>query len=325
MKRLALCWLAISLLLGGCRREVSGSYLASDASAVCWLQIVRTGDGHLSGQIVSSVLKSDGEVERNSVSLTGAVDGENITLTGGGFLGMGSPTLSGKLSGDSVTLMGMQSAPLSLKRASFDDYQSKLMAQATRSQAIQSARAAADTRQRELEAQKDFVVQVDRLIDRMQTFDEEAEVHLGRFPKAEKGYESITVRINEDCTLERQLVNIRNRSVDRSQLFVEATQVSFETEQMHSEEQSLESSLQTNIVPLKDEAADLEKRCNQSSAAAPVGSEAPRIACNRLLAAAPTFQQKYAAVIAGLSHLEEVYMREKTSQTRLIAEAKQMR
>ena len=163
LRRFAVCWLAGLLLLSGCKKDVSGSYVAADNVAVCWLQIVRTPDDHLSGQIVCSVLKPDGNIEHSSVSLTGAVNGENITLVGGGFLGMATTTLSGTFNGDALTLTGVQSTPVSLKRASLADYQAKLGEQTTRSQGIISARATATTRQRTFQAQKNFVSEIDQV------------------------------------------------------------------------------------------------------------------------------------------------------------------
>ncbi len=56
MKRFAWYGLAALILLSGCKKDVSGSYLANDKVAVCWLQLVRTPDNHLTGQMVSSVL-----------------------------------------------------------------------------------------------------------------------------------------------------------------------------------------------------------------------------------------------------------------------------
>jgi len=104
-----------ALVLSGCRRKISGSYLASDKVAVCWLQLVRTPDNHLTGQIVLSTLKPDGQIEHQSVALTGPVNGENVTLTGSGFLALASATLSGTFDANSLTLTGVQSTPIILK------------------------------------------------------------------------------------------------------------------------------------------------------------------------------------------------------------------
>jgi len=289
---------------------------------------VRTPDGHLSGQVVSSVLKPDGEVEHTSLSLTGAANGETVTLTGGGFLGMANTTLSGTFNGDAITLIGVQSTPVSLKRATLDDYQAKLGEQKTRSQAILSARAEADTRQQTFQAQKDFVAEVDRLVGRMQNFDSEADVHLARFPNAEKAYESITAKVNEYVTRERQLVGNPSRAVDRSQLEVAASQASLDTDQVQYQVQALQSSLETNIAPLVIEVTALERGCSSN---APLGAnltegeiEAHQSACNHLMGAAPTFNQRYVALTAGLNHLEEVYKREKSAQARLLVVAREI-
>ena len=78
--------------------------------------------------------------------------------------------------------------------------------------------------------------------------DAEADLHLGRFPNAEKGYEAITAKVSEYVTRERQLAGSPNRTVDRSQLYVAANQASLNTDQMHYQGQSLQSSLDTNSL-----------------------------------------------------------------------------
>lgn len=328
MNRFALCCLPAFVLLTGCKKDVSGSYLADDKVAVCWLQLVRTPDDRLTGQIVSSVLKPDGKIDHRSVSLTGAVNGENVTLTGDGYLGMAATTLSGTFDGDSLTLSGVQSMPVALKRATLADYQAKLGEQTTRSQAIISARATATARQEAFQSQRNFVAGIEMLIGRMQHFNSEADVHLGRFPNAEKGYQAITAKVSEYVTRERQLAGNANQAVDRSQLDAAAMEASFNTDQMHYQGQALQSSLERDIAPLVNEVTGLEQGCRQSGPVSanltPAEIEARRGACNRLLNAAPAFYQKYAAMGAGLNHLERVYRREKDSQTRLLAAAQKM-
>src|SRR5579863_8804241 len=108
--------LAAVTVLAGCHANISGSYLATDQSSVAWLQVVRTPDNRLTGQLAASILKPDGSIEQNSISVTGAVDGENVTLSGSGFLGLQSFVLSGTLNGDTLTLTGAQSIPVSFKR-----------------------------------------------------------------------------------------------------------------------------------------------------------------------------------------------------------------
>lgn len=328
MHRFALCCLAALVLLIGCKKDVSGSYLVNDNVAVCWLQVVRTPDDHLTGQLVSSVLKPDGKIDHESVSLGGAVNGENVTLTGGGLFGLSTTTLSGTFDGNTLTLTGVQLTPVTLKRATLSDYQAQLAEQTKRSDAIISAYATAAARQRTFQAQKNFVAQVDQAIGGMQRFDQEADAHLARFPNAEKGYEAITAKVNEYVTRERQLVGNPDRAVDRSQLYVSANQASLDTDQMHYHAQSLQSSLEVDTAPLVNEVTALEQRCHQDGSFAtnltPAEMQAHRDACNRLLSAAPMFQQKYAAMASGLNNLEGVYKREKDAQTKLLEGAQRL-
>lgn len=328
MRRIALCGLAALILLSGCKRDISGMYLVNDKVAVCWLQLVRTPDNHLTGQLIGSVLKSDGQVERSSVALTGAVDGENVSLTGGGFLGLSTTTFSGTLEGDSLTLTGVQPTPITFKRASLAEYQAQIGGQNNRAQAILSERAAAASRKRTFQEQKNFLAGIYELINRMQRFDADADVHLGWFPKAEKRYEAITAKIEEYVARERQLAGKPDRAVDRSQLAVDATQVSLDTDQMHFDAQSLQSSLQMNIAPLASEEATMEQTCNEngsvSSNLTPAQIDERKPACSRLLGVAALFRQKYSAMSAGLSHLEEVYAREKKAQGSLLSTAQKL-
>ena len=330
MRCFAVCGFAALVALGGCKKDVSGSYLAEDKVTVSWLQLVRTPDNHLTGQIVSSDLTPDGKIEQASVPLTGAVNGEDVSLTGSSsFLGTPNMTLSGTFDGNTLTVTGVKSAPITLKRATLAEYQARLAEQTTRSHAVISANAAAEAQQRTLQANENFIVQVDQLIGQMQRVDVEADVHLGKFPNAEKAYQAITVKVNEYVTRERQLAGKFFRSAERSQLYMVANQLSLNTDQMHYQAQSLESSRETNIAPLVNEATSLEHDCRQDG---PVSGdltsleiEARQSACNRLLTAAPTFHQKYDAVTAGLNNLEAVYRREKDAQQRLLVLAQEMK
>ncbi len=202
-------------LMAGCQRNISGSYLASDKSAVIWLQVVRTPDNHLTGQLAENVLKADGTTEQNSASVTGAVDGENVIIQGSRFFGLESFVLSGTLRGNALTLTGAQSVPLTFTASTPAEFQAKLAELSARSQGIIQAKA------------------VDRLVGRIQVFDSQADLHLGRFPSAEKAYEAITARVGEYVARERQLAGNPKATVARAQLFVAANQASIQTDQMH--------------------------------------------------------------------------------------------
>jgi hypothetical protein len=322
------CGLLALTLVIGCRRNISGSYLAADETAVCWLQLVRTPDNHLTGQLAASILKPDGSIERTSSSVTGAVDGENVTLAGSGFFGLQSFAAAGKFEGSTLTLTGEQAIPLTFKRTSISNYQTQEAALNSRSQDILKAKAAAEQQRRTLEANRNFAATINQLVSRMERFHSEADVHLERFPKAEQAYQAITKRMSDYVERERRLSGNQNANNARAQLSNAVTNGSNLTEQLHDQAESLESALGGNIKPIADQDAAFEQACHTLSAktANLASSEAESIsaACARLESAAPQFHQRYRGMSDGLAHLEQVYQREENSQQRLVQESEKL-
>ena len=316
------------VLVAGCQRNISGSYLAGDKSAVVWLQVVRTPDNRLVGQLAANVLKPDGTIEQNSVSITGAVDGENVTIQGNRFFGLEPFVLSGTLRGNVLTLTGAQSVPLSFTRSTPTEFRAKVAELNARSQSIIQAKATAQAQLRTLEAARQFVAEVDRLIGRMQQFDLQADVHLGRFPSVEKAYEAITARVSEYVARERHLAGNPNAAVARGQLSVAANQASIHTDQMHYQGESLQSSLETNVKPMADQATAFEQQCravSQNNGNLTSGEvQNVNAACGRLESAVAPFRQKFGAMSAGLAHLEQVYRDEYGKQQQLLQTAQRL-
>jgi hypothetical protein len=316
------------ILMVGCQRSISGSYLAGDKSATVWLQVVRTPDNHLTGQMAANVLKPDGTIEQNSASITGAVDGDNVTIQGSRFFGFESFVFSGTLSGNVLTLTGAQSTPLTFTRSTPAEFQAKVAELNAQSKSIIQAKAAAQTQLGTLEAERQFVAKIDRLIGRMQQFNSQADVHLRRFPSAEKAYEGITAKVGAYVARERQLAGNPNAEVTHGQLSVAANQASMQTEQMHSQGESLQSSLETNIKPMADQATAFEQQCHavsqNSGNLTPEEIQNVNAACGRLESAVTLFRQKFSAMSAGLADLEQVYQREQNTQQGLIKESERL-
>lgn len=321
------------LLLAGCQQDISGAYLASDQNAVCWLQLVRTPDNHLTGQLDASVMKPDGSIERDSIPVTGAADGDTVSLTGSRFLGLQSVMLSGTLQRNVLTLTGSQSLsaqaiPVTLTRSSLTEYQHQVSELNARAQGIVRAKAEVQEAARLNQARANFLAQIDQTIANMGHFDSAADVHLARFPGAEKGYEAVTAKVAAYVMRERELAGNPNASVARGQLSVAATQASFATDQMHDQGQSLESALQVNVKPIGDKLGTLEEGCrtlaaNTDKLSANQNQE-DSAACERLTAAAVPFRQKYAAMAAGLAHLDWIYGDEHGKQQQLLQEAERL-
>ena len=320
MKRFAVYILTVVFFLVGCKNNVSGSYLFAENGVILWLQLVRTPDSRLTGQIVMSQLRPDGQIEEKSAPITGAVDGENVTLQTNSLFGLSNRSLSGTFDGDGITLAGADVPPGMMKRASLSDYQAQLATLQKRSSEIVAAKTTDEASKRQLQEETNVVSKIEQLIGHMQRFESEADIQLNKIPDAEKRYEAITSKVNTYVTRERQLARNPNAGVERGQLDVAANQVSLNTDQLHLATDSLQRSLDINIAPLAREVSVLEKGCQGTDNIV----DSRGSACKRLLIAVPAFDQKYSAITVGLSHLEEVYKREKNTQERLLAEVQHL-
>ena len=319
--------IAAVVLLSGCRRDISGTYLASDRSAVCWLQLVRTPDNHLTGQLVASVLGQDGKVERSSISLTGAVGGGNVTLTGSRFLGLQTTTLSGTLDGNTLTLTEMQAMPVILKRSTLRNSQTQLNELNNRSQAILTAENAANIRRHTAQVLQILISQIGQTMDAMQRFDSEADVHLSRFPGAEERYHAITGEVAGYVNHERRLEGNSNASVLRGQLDTAANQAAIATDQLHNSALSLQFSLEANAKPLIAKVDHLEQACHVTVTPGDLtaAQNNQRInACQQLSYVVTPFRQKLAVLSSGLAHLEQVYAVERKTQGEMLLSARQL-
>jgi hypothetical protein len=324
MKHPTLWGIAVLILLSGCHREISGTYLVSDKGLVCWLQIVRTPDNHLSGQISTALIGADGKIQQESAPVTGAVNAENVTISVNRFLGLQTTTLGGTLDGDKLTLSGVGGSPLVLRRADFGEYQQRLGELTAQSSQIVGAKKAAEAREQIEQRQQSVIAETERIVGRMERFDVEAEAHLKRFPDIEKHYREITQRVAKYVDRERELKSNPNAGVTRSQLSVAASQASIETEQLHNSIQSSQSTFELNIKPVAAEATSLEERCHADDspgALIPSEVEARNAACERPLLAEATFRQRYSATATGLADLERVYLQERNTQQGLLKTA----
>jgi hypothetical protein len=326
-RRLSKCLIALAVLCG-CQHDISGTYIVSDSGSVVWLQLVRTPDNHLTGQLAVSVLKPDGTVDQKSAPITGAVDGENVSLTATGLFGLQATALSGTLNGDTLTLTGSQAQPFVLKRSSLTVYQAQMNELNSRAQTILAAKASAGAAQRTERAQRGFVDAVDHLVAHMQRIDSASDVRLGRFPAVEKRYQAITAKINAYVERERRLSGNPNASVDRSGLYVDANQAALDTNLLHLDVQSVQQDFETNAKPVADDAASFENGCRNFDAEhdglTPTETEAHNAACSRLFEALPVFRQRYDALRAGLAHLEQVYTQENNAQQALLQTAEKL-
>jgi hypothetical protein len=320
-------WVIIAALvfLNGCQRGVSGKYLARFTNGIYWLQLVKTSDNHVAGQLETLLLDKDGTIERNAVAVTGAADGGNVTMSAS-LLDLQTLTLSGTLSGNKLTLTGGQPSPVVLTRSNLSDYEREVNVLNSQAKQILSTRAEAATRQQAEQTLATLVNTIEQIVGRMRQFDTEADLHLSRFPAAEDRYGEITAKVTQYVNRERQLGEVQNAAVARGQLGVAANLASLATDQLHNEVQSLQSSFEATIQSIESEAANAEAACrdvSQSGDLTPAQAEARKAACSSLFSADGPYRQKSDAMARAFVELEQVYGKERKTQDELLQQSAQ--
>jgi len=120
---------------------VSGAYLKQGDDIVQLLQITAGSDGKLQGTITRNKLQSDGSISRESVAITGVIDGRAITIIAGLFVH--SSSLSGTIdgaSGHKVIVLAVTDGVARYAESDLDQYQSALRGLEAKGEAIRKQR-----------------------------------------------------------------------------------------------------------------------------------------------------------------------------------------
>lgn len=100
-------WLlaALCLALTACgSRSISGMYVHSNETEVAALQLVGSEDGSITGSLQTASIQQNNELSSSNVPLTGAIDGDALTLATPAPMFGTSTTFSGERKGDEITL-----------------------------------------------------------------------------------------------------------------------------------------------------------------------------------------------------------------------------
>lgn len=322
----AIALLAATTLLSAfaCSRKISGQYLATNGNGLCWLQIVRTPDSRVTGQLVTMLISQDGKIGRRSTELTGVSDGSNIVLSSTGLLD--HFTLSGDLKHDRLTLTGAQPSSIVLDRSDLSEYENAAASLSRRSQEILAEETKAQERRRAIQAQQDLLSEIDRMVQRVRQFVAEADVALNRFPAISEKFLTLTAKMKGYVNAERGLEKDPNAAPKRGDLALAVSQASSSTEELRSSLESFASSLKFNSQSMIEEGATLDRSCNvpPNSELTAQEVEARTRACNQLSEAESVYRGKLGAVTAGLAKVNEVSTREHTTQQALLQSSQRL-
>lgn len=107
LRRALLVLVSICIATPCSASRVSGTYVGHGSTFAEMLQLTESGGGQLSGVLSSVTLHDNGKVNAEQMSITGVVDGDQITLTVHSFLSGSS--LGGTIRGNTIQLQTVDS------------------------------------------------------------------------------------------------------------------------------------------------------------------------------------------------------------------------
>ncbi|WP_162634340.1 hypothetical protein [Ralstonia sp. GX3-BWBA] len=319
------CAAALGLLtvLTGCGpKSVSGGYLGKTPGTVVWLQLVETPDKHITGQLNTSTIDKDGKLLYITAPVTGAVDGQSISLSvKRDVLLAATVQLGGTVNGDTLNLRGGPTGDeVILHRAKDDEFAADKQELAEQSQRFLAAKAEAEQRAETARREKQQLDEVRSLTQSVNRMNADLPRRVAQLLTAEKAYADITTKMRGLVRRQQELAGNPGAFVARTQVVVNLNQNLVNSNQAHISAGWAAQSLRTDIKPVIDRLTTAEQTCHRAGAAGSSANEA----CQALLAVAPAADLNAQAANSAIARVEAAYDRERSQQEELFRTAQEL-
>lgn len=204
-----------------------------------------------------------------------------------------------------------------------------IMAPQVSPQSIPAPDPAGVARQRTAQQEREFAVQLDNIISRMERDDAILDNYIRMLPITEQNYSAITTQMQRYLERERELAGNPKASVARSQISVAMGQGPIKTERLHNQVQPAQWNFENSGAPLMQQIISHQNACDgfrKKISDKPVDPAAHTLetACARLQNAAMAFKPRYDALSQDFTRAEATYQRERQAQEQLVTEAFQL-
>jgi len=299
---------------------LSGTYVGKAGNGAFLLQLVETGDGHLTGRYEQVLLQPSGEI-------TGAVDGQTVVVTikPSEFLS-GTIAASGTIEGRLLHLSGGGnggSLNLNLLRSDEADFRAQVAALTEQARQINNARLQQEAARRQAQIEADQLANVQSLTQRMIAFTTKADTTLPTFSPVEQRYHDITQHMRGALAREQSIYGGGQASVARGQISVAINQAAIQANQIHIGVGSSYQTFDFDSGQLNRESAGARQVCRGAHAATgslhvPAGSEARNAACLRFFDVAKDYEQRVFDLLAAFSKAETIWGAERRKEDQIV-------
>ena len=326
LRGILLCGLAIPLAPASAE-GLSGTYVGKASNGAFLVQLVETGDGHLTGRYEQVLLQPEGKIDDLNAGITGAADGQTVVVTikPSEFLS-GTIAASGTIEGRLLHLSGGGnggSLNLNLLRSDEEDFRAQVASLTEQARQINDARLRQEAAQRQAKIEVDQLANLQNLTKRMIAFTTKADALLPKFAPVEQRYHDITQRMRGALAHEQSIYGGGQASVARGQISVAINQAAIQANQLHIGVGSSYQTFDFQTGQLERESAGASQGCRgahiaSDSAPVPVGYEAWNAACLRFFDAAREYEQRVSDLRAAFSKAESIWNAERREQEQIV-------
>jgi len=306
IRQWAICIL-VAIISPAYAEGISGTYVGKGADSAILVQLVQTGDGHLTGRYEQIALRANNKLERMNASINGSTDGRTVVVTikPAEFLS-GSFETSGTIEGSILHLNGGgygSNLNLSLVKSEEADFRAQVTLLSNQ-----------QTLQSQVKEQKDFVAHVKNLNQKLVAFSSAAETKFPKFESIEQRYRKITEAMRAGLKRQQSIYGEGQASVARGQISVAINQAGIDANQIHMEVQSAFSEFETSSRSLTEAMNKASSRCQETH-------EELKPACAVLINEFEKFQQSVQKLQTAFDKTESVWRDERQKQENIIQSA----
>lgn len=294
----ALCLIAPTL--GVC--SVSGLYVTHYSDGVAMLQIIETPDQHITGNLRMVVVKKEGKLARTSNTITGAVDGQNISME----LQSGSP-ITAVATGSNIRVVGLGESAFVFQRGSLAEFERQAAALQTVSKVALDHKAEQDQRAKLVMDVNDATASMTRLLASSERLTQ-------ALASTQTRLRNITKQMAEYLEKARSLAENKDSRAGsaRAGYIGKVREGPYTTASLQFEFQDLRREFDEKQTSTFNRTTVLEDACKQGKGAS---------ACNKFSEILPAYRVRYAAMEQSLDAWSAVYQQEKLEQDRIGKEA----
>jgi hypothetical protein len=324
-----LCGLAMPITPASAK-DLSGTYIGKASNGAFLVQLVETGDGHLTGRYEQVLLQPGGKIDDMNAVITGAVDGQTVVVTikPSEFLS-GTIAASGTIEGRLLHLSGGGnggSLNLNLLRSDEVDFRAQVAVLTEQARQINNARLQQEAAQRQAKIEADQRANLQSLTQRMIVFTTKADATLPKFAPMEQRYHDITQRMRGALAREQSIYGGGQASVARGQISVAINQAAIQANQIHIGVGASYQTFDFDIGQLNRESAGASQGCRGAhvatdTAPVPVKYEARNAACLRFFDVTKDYEQRVSDLRAAFSKAETIWSAERREQDQIVQES----